>query len=157
MTKKTKVLFVCLGNICRSPLGEGILKKLVADAGHAENFEIESCGTGSWHVGGLPDPGSIKVAAKHGIDLTEQRARQLAVSDLEKFDYILAMDQHNLKNIQKLGDVRGKLQLLREFDPLISKDLNVPDPYGLTGDSFQEVYDIVERSCEVFIKTIGIK
>ncbi len=154
MSNKTKVLFVCLGNICRSPLGEGIFRKIVVDAGLADCFEIDSCGTGAWHVGHLPDPGSIKVAERHGIDLTTQRARQLAAKDLTDFDYILAMDQNNLRNINLLGSVCGKLHLLREFDPLHSKDLNVPDPYGLPGDSFQEVFEIVERCCQVFLTAV---
>ena len=152
-----KVLFVCLGNFCRSPTAEGIFRELVVKRGLADQFVIDSAGTGNHHVGSPPDLRSQQEAKKHHIDISNLRARLIEERDFEFYDYILAMDRSNLKNIQKLGAVRGQLNLLREFDPLKSPTLDVPDPYGLTGDAFQEVYEIVERSCQVLLKELQDK
>ena len=153
----TKVLFVCLGNICRSPLGEGILKHKVKQLGKEQDFQIDSCGTGSYHLGGLPDPGSIKVAAENGIDITDQRARQLQESDLTNFDYIIAMDSSNLANIQKLGETTATLKLLRDYDPFKDRSPDVPDPYGMGYNGFQEVYQIIDECLEVMLEEELIK
>jgi protein-tyrosine phosphatase len=101
---KISVLFVCLGNICRSPLGQGIFEHKVAQRGLADKFIIDSCGTGSWHVGNEPHVGSIEVAKKYGISIENQRARDLQLPDFEKFGWILAMDSSNLKDIKKIAD-----------------------------------------------------
>ena len=148
---KTKVLFVCLGNICRSPLGEGIFKHKVKALGKADSFQVDSCGTGSYHVGGLPDPGSIKVAEENELDITDQRARQLNVKDLQDYDYILAMDRSNLSNIKRLGSTKAKLKLLRDYDPVKNRSPDVPDPYGMGYNGFQDVYQIIDECLEVFI------
>lgn len=148
-----KVLFVCLGNICRSPLGEGIFKHLVEEKNIEDNFFIDSCGTGSWHQGGKADINSRRVAKQNGLSIEDQISRQIIEEDLIKFDYIIAMDKSNYANILKLGEVKGTLKLMREYDP-IKSDNNVPDPYGMAGDSFSEVYDIVYRSCENLLDEI---
>lgn len=155
---KTKILFVCLGNICRSPLAEGVFRNKVATANLTEQFIIDSCGTAAWHEGKKPDPGSIKVAQKHGLDISGQRARRLTLNDLNTFDCIVAMDQNNKTNILHLGaglpGIEEKVFLLREFEIFKTNNLSVPDPYGLPGDAFQEVYDIVERCCEVLLEDL---
>jgi protein-tyrosine phosphatase len=146
---RTSVLFVCLGNICRSPLAEGIFLHLVEEAGLEERFEIASAGTGSWHVGEVPDSRASMVASGHGIDLPS-RARQLTEEDLERFDYVIAMDRENLRNIQRMADATGsdaRIRLLREYDPEKDGD-EVPDPYYGGASGFENVYSMVMRSCQ---------
>ena len=143
-----KVLFVCLGNICRSPTAEGVFRKLVADAGLADRVTIDSCGTGSWHVGELPDPRTCEAAARRGIVL-DHRARQLVVADLERFDLLLAMDGSNLAAIERLASGRAtpRRALLRSFDADAEPNADVPDPYAGGRDGFEEVLDQCERAC----------
>ena len=144
-TDNYKVLFVCLGNICRSPLAEGVFYDLVCKNDLVEKIEVDSCGTGSWHVGNLPHEGSVKVAKKNGIDITYQRSRQLEVSDLSDFDLIVAMDSSNKENILSLGSVNpSKVVLMRDYEPN-AESPDVPDPYY--GGGFDKVYDIINVSC----------
>jgi protein-tyrosine phosphatase len=148
-----KVIFVCLGNICRSPLGEGIFRELVKEKGWEDHFTIDSAGTAAYHVGKLPDPGSIRVALRHGITIDDQRARQFTQQDLNQWDYIIAMDTSNRRNIAKLGELKGKLLLMRDFDQEgLGED--VPDPWSLGDEAFLETYQIVRRSCEKFLDEI---
>ena len=121
---RLRVCVVCLGNICRSPLGEAVLRERAAANGLA--LDIDSAGTGGWHVGERPDSRSIAAGARIGLDLTDQRARQLNTQDLEEFDWILAMDRSNLQNIQRLGHGRARVELF------LTDGGEVPDPY--TGD-----------------------
>ena len=128
--QKTKVLFVCLGNICRSPLAEAIFKHKIEEKGIASSFFVDSCGTGNYHIGEPPDQRTIRNAEKNGIQINHC-CRQLTAADLSSFDYILAMDKSNLQNILRLepNDTnRKKIFLIREFDPL-GKGEEVPDPY----------------------------
>jgi protein-tyrosine phosphatase len=145
---KISVLFVCLGNICRSPLAEGVFRHLVEERGLSANFEIDSCGTGSWHIGNPPHAESCRVAKKHGVSLDGQSARRLADDDFIRFDHIVAMDQSNLADLKsaKIGD-SAELYCLRKFDSQ-KGDLDVPDPYYGGRDGFEEVYQIVHRCCE---------
>jgi len=141
-----KILMVCLGNICRSPLAEGILKsKLKSDV-----FFVDSAGTGAWHSGELPDKRSINVAKKYGIDLTNQRARLFVVDDFEKFDRIYVMDKSNYVNVCKLAplpDYIEKVELiLDESNP--GKDLEVPDPYYGGDQGFENVFRMLNEACE---------
>jgi protein-tyrosine phosphatase len=145
----TRVLFVCLGNICRSPLAEGVFKHLVDEAELTGKFEIDSAGTGSWHVGERPDARAAMVAREHGIEL-DSRARQVTEQDLRDFDYVIAMDRENLRNLERMASASGgdaEISLLRAYDPDPDGD-EVPDPYygGVSG--FENVYDIVARSCD---------
>lgn len=142
---------VCLGNICRSPLAEGILRRKIQEAG--VNWQVDSAGTGSWHIGHAPDPRSIHIAAKHGLDITNQRGRQFTLEDFEHFDLILVMDNENLKNVLSLArnDAdRQKVDLIRN---LVTPNTNepVPDPYW-NDDGFQQVYDMLEQACEFLIQ-----
>ncbi|WP_134702521.1 low molecular weight protein-tyrosine-phosphatase [Ammoniphilus sp. YIM 78166] len=149
-----KVIFVCLGNICRSPLGEGIFRELVREKGWEDCFYIDSAGTAAYHVGKQPDPGSRRVALRHGISIDTQRARQFTGQDLDQWDYVIAMDSSNRRNITKLGALKGKLFLMRDFDELgLGED--VPDPWSLGDEAFLETYHIVRRSCEMFLDEIA--
>ncbi len=141
------VLFVCLGNICRSPLAEGVFRHLVREEGLEDRFEIDSAGTGDWHVGQAPDRRSVAVAAAHRVDLPG-RARQVRPEDFDRFDLIVAMDRDNLSDLGRMADdgARARLHLLREFDPEGGGD-DVPDPYYGGADGFEVVYAMVHRSC----------
>jgi len=141
------VLFVCLGNICRSPLAEGVFAALLDEEGIGERFTVDSAGTGSWHVGDPADPRSAAVARAHGIELVG-RARRVTPTDLEEFDWVIAMDGSNLRSLEAMTGpaTRAKLSLLREFDDE-ADDEDVPDPYYGGPSGFDVVYDIVDRSC----------
>jgi protein-tyrosine phosphatase len=143
---------VCLGNICRSPLAEGILKSKVS----VQNVHIDSAGTGAYHVGELPDKRSIAIAREHGIDLTDQRARRFGVADFEKFDIIYAMDRSNYENIlaqARHDDDRKKVKLiLNEVFP--GDNLDVPDPYYGGNFGFKNVYSMLDKACDVIAKNL---
>jgi protein-tyrosine phosphatase len=145
----TRLLFVCLGNICRSPLAEGVFNHLAAQAGRAHEFEVDSCGTADYHVGQAPDSRSAAVARKHGVTL-HHRARQFERADFQKYDLILAMDADNRSELLSFSGLEpvhaAKVKLLREFDPEANGDLDVPDPYYGGPDGFEEVYGMVERA-----------
>src|SRR5271170_3363586 len=138
----TRLLFVCLGNICRSPTAEGVMRSLVAKAGLQGSIELDSAGTGAWHVGSPPDARAVAAARARGIAL-EGSARQVRPEDFDDFDLLLAMDRSNLRELSQLaGGERGqaKLRLLREFDPNTDdEDLEVPDPYYGGPGGFDEV------------------
>jgi protein-tyrosine phosphatase len=147
-----RLLFVCLGNICRSPTGEGVMRHLLRQQGLEDKVEIDSAGTGDWHVGHLPDERATLAAGARGIELSGA-ARQVAADDFESFDLILAMDRSNLADLRALApdaDARERVRLLREYDPeaVATGDLDVPDPYYGADDGFAEVLDIVTRACE---------
>jgi len=147
--QKTAVLFVCLGNICRSPLAHGIFQHLVDQSNLSDRFRIDSCGTGAWHVGNPPDPRSIQTAALYNIDLTTQRARQFdPSSDIERFQWIIPMDAANKRDLIKLGTPKSQLHLMRSFDPTLSSPQDVPDPYYGGDDGFDKVYHMLTRACE---------
>ncbi len=146
-----RLLFVCLGNICRSPTGEGVMRHLAREAGRADEFELESAGTGGWHVGAPPDARATGAARRRGIVL-EGAARQVVPEDFERFDLLLAMDRENLRSLRALApdsQARGKARLLREFDPdsAGAPDLDVPDPYYGGPRGFDLVLDQIEASC----------
>lgn len=148
-TTPTRILFVCLGNICRSPLAEGIFRHLAQREGVAELFEVDSAGTSSFHVGDPPDRRSAATARDRGVEL-EGRSRQFTASDLAKFDYVIAMDSDNLAEIRNLeiqSGGRAKAHLLREWDPA-APGTGVPDPYYGGDRGFEDVHDIVQRACE---------
>lgn len=146
--KQIKVLFVCMGNICRSPTAHGIFEKLVTDAGLAEQILIDSAGTISYHVGEPPDSRASQTAREHGIDLTCQRARQVRADDYQQQDYILAMDYDNLRSLQQScpANQQHKLQLLLSYHPDEFLD-QVPDPYYGGDSGFEQVYEMVELAC----------
>jgi low molecular weight protein-tyrosine phosphatase len=152
---RVRVLFVCLGNICRSPLAEGVFLRQVAEAGLQGVFQVESAGTGNWHVGELPDERMIDTARRHGINLTS-RARQFVADDFQDFDHILVMDRSNLRNVLTLSDSkesRHRVRLFREYDPEPG-DGQVPDPYFGGAGGFETVYRIVERTSRALLSEL---
>lgn len=142
---------VCLGNICRSPLAEGILKQRVREAGLM--WEVDSAGTGHWHVGELPDSRSVAVARSRGIDITDQRARQFSPTDFERFDQILVMDTHNRQDVRAQAsspEQAAKVALI--MDTLFpGQERIVPDPY-YENDGFEQVFDMLDAACRAFIE-----
>jgi len=148
----TKILMVCLGNICRSPLAEGILKSKLDS-----NFTVESAGTAAYHVGNKPDPRSIAVARQNGLNITNQRARKFTKQDFEDFDVIYAMDNSNYQNIIALAEnnqQKEKVKLiLNESFP--NKNLDVPDPYYGGDKGFENVYNMLDNACEIIAKRIN--
>ena len=143
---KIKILMVCLGNICRSPLAEGILKSKI----DSNNIFVDSAGTGHWHIGKKPDPRSIEVAKKHQLDITDQRARQFSKQDFDDFDYIFVMDNSNKKDVLSIArndSDKEKIHLmLNEIFP--NENMDVPDPYYGGSEGFQNVYRMLDLSCD---------
>jgi protein-tyrosine phosphatase len=153
-----RILFVCLGNICRSPTAEGVVRHRLREAGLGEDVDVESAGTGGWHVGNPPDPRASAAAAARGISL-ESRAQRFEAFHFEDFDLILAMDRQNLADMRALAPhaaAEGKLHMFREFDPLAveSGELDVPDPYYGGEDGFEDVLDMIDRAAEGLIAEI---
>jgi protein-tyrosine phosphatase len=148
MTRRmpAKLLFVCLGNICRSPAAEAVFLHLAEEAGVAGRFSVDSAGTGGWHVGDQADRRMRQAARARGIAVTS-RARQVAAGDFDRFDHIFAMDAENLRTLRALAPPpqRHKLRLFRDLDPDAPGE-DVPDPYGGGPDDFDEVLDIVTRT-----------
>ncbi len=145
-----QILFVCLGNICRSPLAHGVFQKKVRDLGWEEFVYVDSAGTSGWHQGEKPDRGSIHVARQHGLDITGQRSRPVSHHDNRQFQYFIAMDESNKQNlIHEFGVHENKVFKMRDFDAL-GKGLDVPDPYGHGSDSFQSVYEMILHSVDSF-------
>ncbi|WP_298778651.1 low molecular weight protein-tyrosine-phosphatase [uncultured Polaribacter sp.] len=150
-----KVLMVCLGNICRSPLAEGILKSKV----YTDKIVIDSAGTVAYHVGNLPDKRSIEVAKNYGISINDQRARKFVVKDFDEFDYIYAMDESNYQNILKLSrnenDSKKVRLILNESYP--NENLSVPDPYYGGDQGFVDVYKMLDEACEIIANKLASK
>lgn len=151
----TKVLMVCLGNICRSPLAEGILKSKT----FLKGITVDSAGTGDYHVGGLPDKRSIAIAKKNNLDITDQRARQFKVADFDEFDIIYAMDSSNFRRINRMARTdaeKAKVKMiLNEIYP--GENLDVPDPYNGGEHGFKMVYQMLDEACEVVAKKLTEK
>ncbi len=150
-----KILMVCLGNICRSPLAEGILQSKLP----RERFLIDSAGTGGWHVGQEPDKRSIQTAKQRGLDITRQRGRQIQISDFDTFDYIYVMDNSNYKNVMALApteEAKSKVQMiLNELFP--NENVDVPDPYYGGQNGFEQVFDMLDDACEIIAEKLKAK
>lgn len=150
----TRVLFVCLGNICRSPVAEGQFKRLLSEKGLEDKYQVDSCGTGSWHEGEPPHPESQKVSLESGVDISGQKSRPLRDEDFFNFDYLIAMDRSNRNDIEerRIGD-EAKVYCLRRFEPGLSRrpegaDLDVPDPFYGGPGGFPKVQKLIESCCE---------
>lgn len=170
MEHKTKILFVCLGNICRSPMAEGVMRHRVMELGLENRFEISSAGTGAWHVGKPPDPRAIATAQERGIDISAQRARQFKADDIAAFDYIFAMDTENLDVIENTAlragpfderASRAEISLLLDYSPAApqgaqraqkQQSRSVPDPYYGGTDGFGHVLNLIEQACRGFLE-----
>lgn len=157
MTKdsRTSVLFVCMGNICRSPTAEGVFRHLVEQAGLTESVRIDSAGTHAYHTGEPPDRRASEAALRRGFSMTDIRARRVADADFDEFDYILAMDNANLRDLQARAPEqhRARIQLLLEFSGRTGAD--VPDPYYGGAAGFERVLDLVEEAAEGLLDTIS--
>ncbi len=145
-----KILMVCLGNICRSPLAEGILKQKIKEKGLP--WTVDSAGTGAWHIGELPDARSIAVAHKYGIDLTYQRARQFKAADFNRFDKIFAMDRSNYRDILRNAPNNGQKEKLEMILNVLHPGSNadVPDPYW-DDNGFEQVFRMLDKACEKIV------
>jgi protein-tyrosine phosphatase len=149
-----RVLFVCLGNICRSPTAEGVLRHKLREAGLTDQVEVASAGTGDWHVGKAPDKRSQAAAKLRGYDLSAQRAQraqQVSRADFATYDLILAMDNNNLRHLKTLQPARGKAELdlfLQRFESELDE---VPDPYYDGDQGFEQVLDLIERACDLLV------
>jgi protein-tyrosine phosphatase len=148
----TKILMVCLGNICRSPLAEGILKSKLSNA-----FVVDSAGTASYHIGNPPDKRSIAVARKYGLTISDLKGRQFSVSDFEVFDFIYVMDESNFKNVIKLArnneDITKVKMILNEVYP--NQNYDVPDPYYGGEDGFERVYKMLDEACSIIAENLN--
>ena len=151
-----RVLFVCLGNICRSPTAHGVFQSLVDQAGLSDKVFVDSAGTAAWHIGKSPDSRSMEHAERRGYDLSPLRARQAIETDFDQFDYVLAMDKENLSNLQAIcphGAKTAPQLFLYEFSKNFD-ELEVPDPYYGGEAGFEHVLDLVEDACEGLLTDI---
>ena len=148
----TKILMVCLGNICRSPLAEGILKSKLPK----ETFVVDSAGTANYHIGEFPDNRSIEIAFQNDINITDQRGRQFKISDFDYYDIIFVMDRHNFQNVMRLArndqDKSKVRMILNELYP--NENMDVPDPYYGGNDGFRNVFDLLNDACEIITKRL---
>lgn len=148
-----RVLFVCLGNICRSPMAEAVFKDLIHREGLQHKISVDSAGTGNWHIGNPPHEGTITLLNEKGISTDGMKARQIVPEDGEKFDYIIAMDTQNLRDLQKVINKKEGTHVTRFLDLVDNAPFeDVPDPY-FTGD-FDEVYELVIRGCTALLERI---
>ena len=144
---KTKILMVCLGNICRSPLAEGILRSKL----DPKKYIVDSVGTGSWHIGNPPDNRSIKVGTQNGIDISHLKGRQISEQDLIDFDHIFVMDQNNLEDVLTIATTKTQEEKISMILDTIfpGESVDVPDPYNGTITDFKRVYEMLDQACDV--------
>ncbi|XP_072218537.1 low molecular weight phosphotyrosine protein phosphatase isoform X2 [Leuresthes tenuis] len=152
-TSSKSVLFVCLGNICRSPIAEAVFMKMATDAGVVDKWVIDSGATSDWNIGSSPDARGLACLRKHGIE-TSHRARQVTKEDFMSFEYILCMDESNLSDLKRkaksVKDHKAKIELLGSYDP--QKQLIIKDPYYGSDEDFEKVYDQCVRCCKAFLE-----
>lgn len=148
----TAILFVCLGNICRSPLAEGVFRHRAQALGVADRFVIDSAGCGGWHKGEPPDRRSIAVAARHGVDLSAQRARQIRPADFDAFDLILGLDRDNIRHLERMASGQARVVLYLEEALGMRKD--VPDPYYGSERDFETVYRLCDQASEALVEKL---
>lgn len=146
---QTSILFICMGNICRSPLAEGVFLHKLEQRGFMDRFLVDSAGTGQWHAGELPDQRARDVAKLHGIVLTS-RARQVTTEDFDRFDHLICMDEANREDLESWGAPQHKLQLLLEADPHCDLQ-EVPDPFYGGDDGFQTIFRLIDSACDALL------
>jgi len=153
-----KVLFVCLGNICRSPTAEGVFNALVEAEGLSDRITMDSAGTAAYHIGEPPDRRSQATALKRGVDMSHQKARRVDPGDFQEFDYLLAMDQDNHRNLLAIcpSGLEHKVRLMLDFAEAV-EERNVPDPYYTGGDGFEIVFDLIDNAAQGLLADIRIK
>jgi protein-tyrosine phosphatase len=155
---KTKVLFICLGNICRSPIAEGTFRSILAQRGFSSQFTIDSAGLGSWHIGSPPDVRAQAAMRARGIDISGQRARRICAEDFTAFDLILAMDRSNRDGLLKLAprDRRDKIKLLLEYAPNLSVQ-EIPDPFFGDAEGFDYVCQLIDAACRGLFVSLTVQ
>jgi protein-tyrosine phosphatase len=159
MTGMVRLCFVCMGNICRSPTAEAVMRQIVSERGWTEHIAIESAGTGDWHVGESADPRARAAGLGRGYTL-DRRARHFTASSFAKFDYVIAADRDNLRHLDRIAPdaaARGKIHLLRDFDPNSPKGSDVPDPYYGGAEGFEHVLDVCEAACRGLLSHLSMK
>jgi len=151
-----RVLFVCMGNICRSPSAAGVFRHVLAERAPQLDIEIDSAGTHDYHVGEPPDARALAAARRRGIDISQLRARRVEAGDFERFDLILAMDEDNLRELQGRSQPshHERIRLIMEYAPSAARRA-VPDPYYGAAHGFEEVLDLLEEAAEGFIRTLA--
>ncbi len=149
------ILFICLGNICRSPLAEGVFRHVVTEAGRQAAFDIDSAATGSWHVGKPPDRRAIKVARHHGVDISNQTCRQINGHDFETFDHIVCMDYANIDDVTALQPAGSKAQIGLFMQLALGKALIIPDPYVGGRKGFETAYQMVDEASQALLKKLN--
>ncbi|PCM45544.1 low molecular weight protein-tyrosine-phosphatase [Marinobacter sp. ANT_B65] len=154
MSIRASVLFVCLGNICRSPTAEGVFRKMVEAAGLEEQIHIDSCGTSNWHIGKGPDPRSMEAAGRRDIDISALKARQFTEVDLDIFDYVVVMDRQNLADVKDVWHQNGGTEPTLFLEYGQSDLVEVPDPYFGGEDGFERVLDLIEDASEGLLRDI---
>lgn len=152
-----QILFVCLGNICRSPLAEAIFNQLLTEKGLVSKYQADSCGTSNYHIGDRPDPRTIRNARQHQVEINHV-GRQIGIQDFAEFDLILAMDRANLLYVNDLSvkaqQQRAEIKMIRSFDPEALGLQDVPDPWYGSEQGFEEVFQMLWRSCEELINQL---
>jgi protein-tyrosine phosphatase len=159
MNGMVRICFVCMGNICRSPTAEAVMRQLVEERGWTKRFAIESAGTGDWHVGEPADTRSRTAGLERGYRL-DRRAQHFAESSFARFDYVIAADRENRRHLERIAPddaARSKIHLLRDFDPASSKGSDVPDPYYGEADGFQHVLDVCEAGCRGLLSHLAAR
>lgn len=151
---KSSILFVCLGNICRSPLAEGVFRAVAAEEGRPELFLLDSAGTGGWHAGSPPDPRSIAVAARYGVDISGQSARKVEALDFSRFDLILGMDRSNVQDLHSVAPDSAQERIHLYLDYTLGIRRDVPDPYYGGADGFEKVYRMIREASEALSKRL---
>jgi len=154
MSIRASVLFVCLGNICRSPTAEGVFRKLIEKAGLEGQIHIDSCGTSNWHIGKGPDPRSVEAAGRRGIDISALKARQFTEVDLDTFDYVVVMDRQNLADVKDIWHQNGGTEPTLFLEYGQSDLVEVPDPYFGGEDGFERVLDLIQDAGEGLLRDI---
>ncbi|MDQ3476253.1 MAG: low molecular weight phosphotyrosine protein phosphatase [Actinomycetota bacterium] len=160
MAAPYRICFVCLGNICRSPMAEIVTRALLEEAGLGERVTVASTGTGDWHVGNPANPGSVRALAARGYDGSRHRAAQLTAPGLADYDLLVGLDTANVSDMERLlrrtqSEHRPEVALLLDFVPGGERGLGVPDPYGMGDDAFQHALDLVEEACRGLIAELG--
>ena len=150
----TAILFVCLGNICRSPLAEGAMRHAAEAAGVAHRFTLDSAGCGGWHAGEPPDRRSIACAARHGLDISSQRARQVTADDFDAFDLILGLDRDNVRHLTRLQPPGSRARIALYLEQTLGRAKDVPDPYYGDDRDFEAVFALCAEASDALVKDL---
>jgi protein-tyrosine phosphatase len=152
---QSAVLFVCLGNICRSPLAEGVFRQTAAELGLQDSFVVDSAGTGGWHAGSAPDPRSTAIASQYGIDISNQKCRKVSDADFSDFDFIFGMDESNIDDLLRRAPANAHHKIHHFMDYALGVRIDIPDPYYGGADGFETVYRMIREGSAALIEKLG--